>query len=207
MHRMGGRKTFNSFINRRNSFWIFLIIKSNVLPECKIFLTHPKPPPLGSYSWRWLALSWRLGWRCRWRRCIRTIQTALWWWLSAPRAPLPSQICECLREGNGQCGIRDKPFPVSFVDVACICTTHVEPVGQAANGNGLSVHLRLNSYVFHPPSIKLVNRAIYLSVGSLCWREGHQQQSQCQAEWHFVKTPGICHYYGLLKHKKKQLNI
>lgn len=50
--------------------------------------------------------------------------------------------------------------------------------------------------------LKLVDRAIYLSVGSLCWREGHQQQSQSQAEWHFVKTPGICHYYGLLKHKK-----
>lgn len=169
MHRMGGRKTFNSFINRRNSFWIFLIIMSNLLPECMIFLTHPRPPPLGSYSWRWLALSWRLGWRCRWRRCIRTIQTALWWWLSAPRAPLPSQICECLREGNGQCGIRDKSFPVSFVDVACICTTHVEPVGQAANGNGLSVHLRLDTLEFlrFPSSFYKAGEPSHISVSRL----------------------------------------
>lgn len=142
---------------------------SNLLPECMIFLSQPKPPPLGSYSWRWPALSWRLGWRCRWRRCIRTIQTALWWWLSAPRAPLPSQICECLREGNGQCGIRDKPFPVSFADVACICVMHVEPVGQAANGNGLSVHLRLDASEFlrFPSSFYKAGGPSHISVSRL----------------------------------------
>lgn len=184
MHRMGGRKTFNSFINRRNSFWIFLIIMSNLLPECMIFLTHPKPPPLGSYSWRWLALSWRLGWRCRWRRCIRTIQTALWWWLSAPRAPPPSQICECLREGNGQCGIRDKPFPVSFADVACIRTTH-----------GLSVLLRLDTsfYKAGEPSHISVSRLILLKRGTPTTKPVPSRMALCKdarnlSLLRFVKT-------------------
>lgn len=55
-----------------------------------------------SYSWRWLVLSWHPGLRCRSRRCIRTSQTALWWWLSVASVVLPSRISACLQQKEGR---------------------------------------------------------------------------------------------------------
>lgn len=52
----------------------------------------------GSYSWRWLVLSWHPGSRCRSRRCIRTSRTALWWCLSVASVVLPSRISAGLQE-------------------------------------------------------------------------------------------------------------
>lgn len=125
-----------------------------------------KPPPLGSYSWQWLALSWRLDWRCRWRRCTRTIRTALWWWLSALRAPLRSQICDCLQEVNEQREIRRQ----TILSLFCVRS----PVARQQTGTLAIVRWRWHSSEFlrFPSSYCKAGEPSHTSVSRLTLLRG-----------------------------------
>lgn len=89
----------------------------------------------GSYSWRWLVLSWHRGLRCRLRRCIRTSRTALWWCLSVASVVLPSRISAGLQDKERR-NVYRRELPAGNSDLETESSTdcwRVKPTDEGTN--------------------------------------------------------------------------
>lgn len=173
----------NSFIRLGNSYWMFLIIISNLLPECKIFffLDFFKPSfPLA------LTVDGDLHCPDIWAGDIVGGDAFIWSRLlfgdgfQLHVLSFCHKFVSACREKTEQCGIRDKPFRVSFASIAWFCMMHV--------GSAIGCIVFLKFLILH--LLSWWTPKIYMFLKDLT----DVKNGKSKAKHHFSKSLEIGHY-------------